>query len=134
MGISACEPDPFEEQIPFQPFEDIFINITLPAYTALQVNEGHVVIPNGGIKGIILYRVNSTTFRAFEQTCSFQPNTSICAFVEPNAFNMQDAGCCGSTFNYEGNPIGGMAQLPLGQYEVRVAGTMLTITDNVINY
>lgn len=132
IGASSCEPDYTEEQIPFQPFPDIVINTSLPAYTALQIDGGYQQISNVVLRGIIVYRVNATTFRAFEQTCSFQPNNT-CATVEPFPFYMQDA-CCGSVFDYEGNPTGGMARFPLGQYEVRVSGSTITITDNVINY
>ncbi len=137
MLIGCGSDNPVDDPIPFLPFDDVVINYTLPAYSALQIDGGHVTIPYSktvpaGIKGIIVYRENSTTFRAFEQNCSFQPNDA-CASVQAYGLYMQDA-CCGSIFNYEGDPTGGLAFRPLGQYEVRVNGSTLTITDNVINY
>ncbi|HMV10163.1 MAG TPA: hypothetical protein PK325_08790 [Cyclobacteriaceae bacterium] len=136
--LASCGSDnPVDDPIPFQPFADVVINYSLPAYSALQIDGGHITIPYSksvpaGIKGLIVYRENSTTFRAFEQNCSFQPNDA-CASVQAYALYMQDA-CCGSIFNYEGEPTGGLAFRPLGQYEIHVSGTTLTITDNVINY
>ncbi len=132
MLIACGSDNPVDDPIPFQSFQDVVINISLPAYNGLQIDGGHAVIPNSGIRGIIVYRVSSTTYRAFEQNCSFQPNDA-CATVQPFSIYMQDA-CCGSIFNYEGEPTGGLAFRPLGQYEVRVNGSTLTITDNVINY
>ncbi len=134
--FSCNSDDRVDDLIPFGKFPDIIINTSLPAYSLLQIDGGHIVIPDGtidaGIRGIIVYRENSTTFRAFEQNCSFQPNDA-CANVEAFSIYMQDS-CCGSIFNYDGDPTGGLAWRPLGQYEVRVNGNTLTITDNVINY
>lgn len=134
----ACGADDrIDDPIPFQTFSDIEFNINLPAYQALQVNGGHVVIPYGaiqaGIRGIIVYRENATTFRAFEQNCSFQPyqpSSNVQAF----ATYMQCSGCS-SNFNYDGNPMGnGPAWRPLGQYWISISGSTITITDEVINY
>jgi hypothetical protein len=134
--LSCSSDDRIDDPIPFEKFEDIVININLPSYTALKIDGGHVVIPdasiNAGIRGIIIYRENSTTYRAFEQNCSFQPQDA-CATVDAFAIYMQDA-CCGSVFNYDGQPTGGLAWRPLGEYETSLSGSTLTITDNVINY
>jgi hypothetical protein len=136
--LSCGSDDRVDDAIEFKPFPDIVFSINLPLYSALQVDGGHFTIStfNGeraGIRGIIIYRVNATTFRAFEQNCSLQPNDA-CATVEPFSIYMQDA-CCGSVFDYEGDPTGqGLAWRPLGQYETRISGSTLTITDNVINY
>ena len=137
--LLSCGSDgPVDDPIPFQSFPNIVFNINLPAYSALQVDGGHTVVStfNGeqaGIRGIIVYRENATTFRAFEQNCSFQP-LDACANVEAFALDMKDA-CCGSFFRYDdGEPTGGLAWRPLGQYEIRASGPTITITDNVINY
>lgn len=131
--LSSCDSNErSDDPIQFGDFAPININITLPAYSALQIDGGHIVLKNEGNRGIIVYRENSTTYRAFEQNCSFQPGDA-CATVEPFSIYMQDA-CCGSVFNYDGDPTGGLAWRPLGQYEVHVNGSTLTITDTVINY
>ncbi len=136
--LLSCGSDgPIDDPIPFQSFPTISFSISLPAYSALQIDGGHVVIPYGaieaGIKGIIVYRENLNTFRSFEQNCSFQPNDA-CANVQAFALNMQDA-CCGSIFRYDdGEPAGGLAWRPLGQYKTTISGSTVTITDEVINY
>lgn len=136
--ISACvlvscnSNELLDDPIPFGTFEPLIINITLPAYSKLQVDGNYIVLASIGNRGVIIYRENSRTFRAFEQNCSFQP-TDVSANVEPRPFNMVCTGC-NSTFNYDGEASGGFAWRPLLQYEVRVSGTTLTITDTVINY
>jgi hypothetical protein len=131
--LSSCDStERSDDPITFGNFPPIVINITLPAYSKLQLDGNYIVLKNEGNRGIIVYRENSTTFRAFEQNCSFQPNDA-CATVQPFSIYMQDA-CCGSTFNYAGDPTGGLAWRPLGQYETHISGTTLTITDAVINY
>jgi hypothetical protein len=124
-----------DDPIPFERFDDIVININLPSYTALKIDGGHVVIPDGvinaGVRGIIVYRENATTFRAFEQNCSFQPQDA-CATVDAFALYMQDS-CCGSIFNYDGDATGGLAWRPLQQYSAAISGNTLTITDLIIN-
>lgn len=136
--LSCASDDRIDDPIPFRNFETIVININLPSYNALKINGGFVTITefagnSVGIRGIIIYRENETTFHAFEQNCSFQPNDA-CANVEPFALFMQDA-CCGSTFNYpDGRPTGGLAWRPLGQYQTTFSGSTLTITSEVINY
>lgn len=127
-----------DDPIPFISFPDVVFNINLPSYSALQIDGGHVVISsfNGqqvGVRGIIVYRENATTFLAFEQTCSFQPYEAA-SNVQAFALTMQCSGCA-SNFNYEGNPIGnGPAWRPLGQYKTSTSGSTITITDEVINY
>jgi hypothetical protein len=131
--ISCSADDRVDDPIPFHQFEDVVINVTLPAYVGIQIVGGHTVIPDAGIRGIIVYRKSQNTFLAFEQNCSFQPYEAG-SNVQPFATYMQDA-YCGSLFDYDGNPMGGgIAWRPLGQYETIFSGSILTITDNVINY
>jgi hypothetical protein len=139
ISILSCgADDPVDDPIPFESFPTIVFSINLPSYSALQVDGGHTVISsfNGqpvGVRGIIVYRENATTFRAFEQTCSFQPYEAA-SNVQARAIDMQCSGCA-SNFNYEGNPAGnGPAWRPLGQYSTSVSGSTVTITDEVINY
>lgn len=136
--FSCGADDRVDDPIPFVSFPDIVFNINLPAYSALQIDGGHTTISsfNGqpvGIRGIVIYRENATTFRAFEQTCSFQPYEPS-SNVQPFATYMRCSGCS-SDFNYDGDTMGnGPAWRPLGQYNVSVSGSTITITDEVINY
>src|SRR5687767_14253710 len=112
--LISCEPEQVDDPIPFQPYPDI--NIVLPNYPALSTNGGFILVSDGGVRGIILYRNNATTYLAFERNCSFRPNDA-CATVDVHTTTlfMQDA-CCGSSFNFEGTPTGGPAWRPLQQY------------------
>lgn len=128
--IVSCSQDLVDDPIPFQPFSDIVINLSLPEYVNLSTDGGYVYMNSGGVRGIILYRKTSSTYLAFERNCSFQPNDA-CATVDALALFMQDA-CCGSTFNYNGDPTGGLAWRPLQQYKTSLSGNTLTITDTVL--
>ena len=129
--LISCDPDPVDDPIPFQPFADI--NVILPNYPALFSDGGFILVNDGGVRGIILYRKNATTYLAFERNCSYRPNDA-CATVDVHSSTlfMQDA-CCGSSFNFDGKPSGGPAWRPLQQYQTFLAGSTLTITDQLVN-
>jgi hypothetical protein len=130
--LISCEPDLVDDPIPFQPFPDI--NIVIPNNPALSSDGGFIRINDGGVRGIILYRKNSTTYLAFERNCSYKPNDA-CATVDVHASSLfiQDAACCGSSFSFEGKPTGGPAWRPLQQYQASLSGNTVTITDQIIN-
>ncbi|HYF68598.1 MAG TPA: hypothetical protein VD884_10695 [Ohtaekwangia sp.] len=129
--LMDCSSDMNDDPIPYNAFEDIIVNLSLPTYFDLHADGNYKYI-NGGVKGIILYRVNSTTFRAFERTCSYEPNAA-CATVDVNITRayMEDT-CCNSTFNFDGEPLGGPAWRRLRQYETQIFGGQVIITDEVI--
>jgi hypothetical protein len=130
----SCNRDLGDDPIPIQPFIDIVINLGLPDYFGLQTDGGYKSINTGGVRGIIIYRVNSTTYYAYERNCSFQPS-GACATVDVHSSGlfMIDT-CCNSSFGFtDGNPTGGPAWRPLLQYRTQLSGQTLTITDDVIN-
>lgn len=131
--FSHCTPDRGEDPIPYVPFSEILINLNLPAYVALKTNGGSMTI-DGGVRGIILYRVDATTYLAYERNCSFQPYEA-CSTVDVHISNlyMFDP-CCGSSFEFsDGYPLGGAAWRPLRQYRTSVNAELLTITDEIVN-
>jgi nitrite reductase/ring-hydroxylating ferredoxin subunit len=121
-----------DDAIPFVPFSSIFINLNLPKYVTLKSDGGHVPI-DGGVRGIILYRKSASEYLAYEQNCSYQPN-SACATVTVNASNLfMEDNCCNSTFNFSnGSPSGGPAWRPLRRYRTSLDGSELSITDDII--
>lgn len=138
VSLLSCSNELFDSPIPEAVFQDIVINVSNPEYNNLNTLgyvyiDGSSGIKNAGVRGIILYKVNATMYRAFERNCSYQPNNA-CATVDVHVSTlfMQDS-CCGSTFSWEGNPTGGVAWRPLRQYQTFLDGTMLTITDEIIN-
>jgi hypothetical protein len=131
--LLACSNELFDSPIPEAIFEDIVINVSNPEYNNLHTLGYVYVGGDAGVRGIILYKENTNTYRAFERNCSYQPNDA-CATVDVHISTlfMQDS-CCGSTFGWDGNPTGGVAWRPLRQYQTFLDGNMLTITDEVIN-
>jgi hypothetical protein len=126
----GCAPDLSDDSIPFRSFPDIVINVSLPAYNKLNTTGSQYI--DGGIRGIILRKASPNVYYAFERNCSYHPNEA-CSTVEIHISGlfMTDP-CCSSSFDFEGNPTGGVAWRPLGKYQTSLDGSMLTITDRVL--
>lgn len=132
--ISGCGRELTDDFIPITSFPDIILQLNLPENNSLQVDGGHRQLSTGGIRGIIVYRINSSTYVAYERNCSFRPNEA-CATVDIHSSGlfMIDS-CCGSNFSLtDGSPTGGPAWRPLNRYRTQLSGINLTITDEVIN-
>ncbi|MFZ6012485.1 MAG: hypothetical protein ACOYXT_19235, partial [Bacteroidota bacterium] len=97
---------------------------------------GHKLITSseGGVQGIIVYRINASSYVAYERNCSYHPNDAcVTVEVHPSNLYMYDP-CCSSSFDFStGQPTGGPAWRPLRQYETSLSGSNLTITDEIIN-
>lgn len=133
MILAACTPDRSDDPVPFIPFVDIIINLNLPEFLELRTDGGYVLI-NGGVRGIILYRENSSSYFAYERNCSFRPNEACATVNVHNSRLFMVDPCCNSNFNFsDGNPTGGPAWRPLVRYRTQVSGTTLTISSEVIN-
>lgn len=134
LVLLGCEPQLVDAPIPIASFTEFQINLFLPEYSNLRLDGGQKAINSIGVRGVIVYRVSATVYHAYERNCSFQPNDA-CATVDIHASNlyMVDT-CCGSTFNFEnGQPTGGPAWRPLRQYRTELNGSLLTITDEIVN-
>lgn len=130
----ACQPDLSDDPIPVVPFPDFVVNLSAPEYQPLQVTGGHKEINSIGVRGVIVYRVDASTYKVFERNCSYRPNEA-CATVNVHSslLYMVDP-CCNSSFSFpDGMPSGGLATRPLRQYASGLAGSQLTITDEIIN-
>ena len=131
--LSGCKPDDSDDSIPFVPFPDIVINLTLPEYFQLQSSGGHKLINEGGVKGIILYHHPSGDYYAFERNCSYHPNDACSTVgVDVTGVRLTDS-CCGSFFDFEGNPIGGPAWRPLRRYVTIKQVSEVVITDEIVD-
>jgi nitrite reductase/ring-hydroxylating ferredoxin subunit len=70
-----------------------------------------------GHRGILVYRLDQTTFLSYERTCPYDPQEE-CARVEVDltTFTLVDS-CCMSRFNMlDGTPVEGPSDRPLLQY------------------
>jgi nitrite reductase/ring-hydroxylating ferredoxin subunit len=132
----SCEPNLVDDPIPFVVFDDVVINLSFPAYINLNKDGGFKEVNDqgAGVRGVILYRQSPTVYFAYEKNCSYTPNEA-CSTVEVHSSGlfMIDP-CCTSSFNFsDGMPTGGPAWRPLRKYSTQVNGTVLTITDEIIN-
>ncbi|MGK7397951.1 MAG: hypothetical protein ACNS62_25485 [Candidatus Cyclobacteriaceae bacterium M3_2C_046] len=121
----ACEPQIYDDPIPYVPV-DFEVNLNDPQFLELNTRN-YVYINTEGVRGIILYKQDRGRYLAFERNCSFTPNEA-CATVDvhTSGLYMMDT-CCGSIFDWEGNPTSGPAYRPLLKYNTRISGTYLHI-------
>lgn len=134
--LFSCGPNLVDDPIPIVGFDDIVVNLSFPDFTSLNREGGYKDIGNmgGGVRGIVLYRLGPTAILAYEKNCTYTPNEA-CATVEVDASGlfMIDP-CCGSTFQFSnGQPTGGPAWRPLRQYRTQLNGSVLTITDEILD-
>ncbi|MBI1770168.1 MAG: hypothetical protein HYR67_17505 [Bacteroidetes bacterium] len=116
------------------PFSTVTINLNFPQYQKLKLDGGFVYIEGAGMKGLILYRASENSYLAFERACPHHPGAS-CAIVQVDGSSlfMIDR-CCNSSFNFsDGQPTGGPAERALIQYRVDMEGSVLKISDEIIN-
>jgi hypothetical protein len=120
-----------DDQIPYVPFADITVNLSLPENFSLQYVGSYKLHDEGGVKGLIIYHKSPEVYYAFERNCSYSPNDACATVeVEPSGLRMVD-NCCGSVFDFEGRPISGPAWRPLRRYVVSKNGSFLTISDEI---
>lgn len=115
------------------PFPEITINLSYPQFQRLRTDGGFVYL-EGGLKGIILYRIGEDAFVAYDRACPHDPYAA-CAVVQVDGSSlfMIDR-CCRANFSFsDGQPTGGPVSRPLVQYRVEIVGKVLKITDEIIN-
>jgi hypothetical protein len=129
----ACSPDLSDDPIPLATFSPFTFNINLPQYQKLR-SQGTVEINDIGVRGVIVHRINPTTYITYERNCSYQP-IQACATVNIDVSNLfLTDPCCNSTFELAtGNPTGGPAWRPLRKYETYLTGSDITITENIVD-
>jgi len=113
-------------------FSTISVNLNYPQFQKLKLDGGYVYLEGGGLKGIILYRSSENSYLAYDRACPHNPNGEIVQVDLSSLFMVDHA--CHSSFNFsDGQPTGGPAQRPLVQYRVDQEGTVLKISDEIIN-
>ncbi|MDL2231077.1 Rieske (2Fe-2S) protein [Bacteroidales bacterium OttesenSCG-928-L19] len=110
---------------------NVAVNITIQpnsaAYYQLNHYGGHVYL-TGGVSGIIVYRLNDNTFKAYDRACPHDwESYDSWLWVEDSGLTIYDS-CCGSRFNIiDGTVINGPAVLPLKYYRANYDGMTLRI-------
>src|SRR5712675_845997 len=115
-------------------FPEVTVNLSFPQYQRLKLEGGYVYIEGAGLRGIILYKAGENSYIAYERACPHHPEES-CAVVQVDGSSLYMVDhCCKSTFNFsDGQPTGGPAQRALLQYRIEITGTVLKISDEIIN-
>ncbi len=134
LSLVACSRDLSDDPIPIIFFADVVIELGLTEYNSLKTDGGFKELNTGGVRGIILYRVNSATYFAYERNCSYRPNEACATVNVHNSGLFMTDPCCNSSFNFsDGNPSGGPAWRQLQRYRTQLSGSTLTISDEIIN-
>ncbi len=111
------------------PSRSVNINISMRDANYYKLNHyGGYLYLTGGVSGIIVYRLDETTFKAYDRACPYDwEKTDSWLWVEPSGLTIIDS-CCGSRFNIiDGTVINGPAKLPLKYYRTSFDGMMLRI-------
>ena len=134
MSLLSCNEERPEQRIPFS-FVNQDINLNLIQYQDLKNIGGYVYIQDGtnaGFKGLIVYHAGNGLYNAFERACTYDPfaDTDCDPIIVDDSGLFLTHECCGSTFNFNGNPMSGPASLNLVQYSTFVDGIYLKIRNN----
>lgn len=124
----SCQRDESQETFLNEPLVDITLVVTNIEYLPLQQDGGFIYL-QGGRRGIILYRQNSSQYIAFERNCTFRPDDS-CALVSVHSSRLflEDT-CCFSNFDFTGRPTSGPSSVFLRRYNTTLNGNLLRITN-----
>ena len=112
--IFSCNKN--KKRVPYVPI-DLYINITLPSYTNLNLIGGWVYV-SGGSKGLIVYRQTADNFMVYDRHCTYDVNAA-CAPATVDSTNLTiSCTCDGSQYQlYDGAVINGPATYSLQQYQ-----------------
>ena len=134
LFLVACQKDAYT------PLPHVDVNIQIfpnsTQYLDLNAVGGFVYLTaNYPSRGVIVYRLGSSDFIAFERTCPHDPNACCdetqCSrlVVEDSRLTISDP-CCGSLYLIlDGSNVSGPSQYPLKQYHTSYDGVTLRIFD-----
>jgi nitrite reductase/ring-hydroxylating ferredoxin subunit len=122
--IFSCNKN--QNRVPYVPI-DLYINVTLPLYTNLNVIGGWVYV-SGGSKGLIVYRQTSETFMIYDRHCTYDVNAP-CTPASVDSTNLAvSCDCDESQYQlYDGAVINGPAAYSLQQYQSTYDGLANTL-------
>ncbi|HET6226177.1 MAG TPA: hypothetical protein VFF27_07845 [Bacteroidia bacterium] len=106
---------------------DVYIYVNNPSYISLSVVGGWTYV-NGGVRGILIYRKNSTEFMTYDRNCTYH-STDACATIVVDKSNITAVDtCCHSEFLLtDGSVLKPPAGIPLKQYRNSFDGSVLHI-------
>ena len=109
-------------------FPPVTINLNYPQYQRLRLDGGYQYVDDVGMRGVILYRLDESTYIAYERLCSFEDDAIVS--VDGSGLFMKG---CQSTYDFsDGSTTGGPARNRLLKYRTSLEGNKLLITDEVV--
>ncbi|MFD0863515.1 hypothetical protein ACFQ1M_14965 [Sungkyunkwania multivorans] len=127
---NRAQRNPFLQEVSFR----YTINLNLPSFDNLRFTGGSLLIqdPGAGIRGIIVYNLNGTTFLAWEASCpNHAPNS--CSTMSPSSAL---ATCSCENYQYSlgtGGPLSesddGTPLFPLLNYSTVVSGSNVIVSN-----
>ena len=94
--FSNCESDDQNNLLPMVPVNET-INLSNPEFINIQVPGGYAYA-NGGIKGIVIYNINGSSYKAYERSCPHLVPSSCTRMTVEQSFKMK-CHCDQSEFN-----------------------------------
>lgn len=118
LWFSSCESDDQKNLLPYIIVNET-INLTNPEFINLQVPGGWAYA-NGGIKGIIIYNLNGSLYKAYERSCP-QILPSPCSQMTVEQSFKLKCPCDQSEFNIlNGTPLTPNINYIVREYKVTV--------------
>ena len=111
----SCNDHYAVDQIPIT-YVEKDINLTNVQYANLWNDGGWVYLDGEGYRGLIIYHPSGNEYRVFERACPYDPRSDCDPVTVDSSGLFMTHPCCKSTFNFDGQPSGGPADLPLRQY------------------
>jgi len=126
LAIPSCSDNNENNNIPLVPV-DFVVQLNDPDFIKLKTI-GEWVYVTGGSRGIILYRLDATTIKAYDRHCTFQPSNSCALVAVDLTGNSATDACCGSTFLLlNGSVSRPPASIPLKQYNTNLNANQSTL-------
>lgn len=111
--------------------QDVPVNLQLQIvnYPSLNAVNGWEYV-SGGVKGILIFRISTDEFKAFERNCTYKPSES-CAVISVDSTGLAAVDdCCGSKFSLlDGSVSKSPASKSLKEYVAIYDGSILSVTN-----
>ena len=134
MIFFACKdenPEVFIDELPLPTPFQLTLNLDLPSNQSLEF-EKNLILPDVGLKGVIVIRRDNNTYAAFERTCPFQPDED-CSLISMNASQLYlECGCGDSFYNLSGYPTNSPSPRKLREYYSTVSGNILYLDNTIV--
>lgn len=115
-------------QVPDVPV-NFSVPLTDPRLLALSSTGGAVTISGYGVSGLIIYRTISGNYKAYDRCSTVNPENRCAIVLDNPTFTATDQ-CTGAKFLLEdGSPAKAPATVALREYDVKVSGNNLQVTN-----